>query len=52
MLDRVRIEKGNQYADRILKSDKRRDKATTVGLLAGTATAAVGWSYLAAKYDL
>ena len=52
MLNRVRIEKGNQYADRILKSDKRRDKATTVGLLAGTAAVAVGWSYLAAKYDL
>ena len=52
MLDRVRIEKGNQYVDRILKSDKRRDKVTA-GLLAGSAAAAVaGWSYLAAKYDL
>ena len=52
MLDRVRIEKGNQYVDRILKSDKRRDKATTAGLLAGSAAAIVGWSYLSAKYDL
>ena len=52
MLDRVRIEKGNQYADRILKSDKRRDKATTAGLLAGSVAAVVGYSYLAAKYDL
>ena len=52
MLDRVRIEKGNRYADRILKSDKRRDKATTAGLLAGSTAAIVGWSYLSAKYDL
>ena len=52
MLDRVRIEKGNQYADRILKSDKRRNKATTVGLLAGSAAVVAGWSYLTAKYDL
>lgn len=52
MLNRVRIEKGNQYADRILKSSKRRDKATAVGLLAGSAAAVVGYSYLAAKYDL
>lgn len=52
MLDRVRIEKGNQYADRILKSDKRRNKATAVGLLAGSAAAVAGWGYLAAKYDL
>lgn len=52
MLNRVRIEKGNQYADRILKSDKRHDKATTVGLLAGSAAVVAGWSYLAAKYDL
>ena len=52
MLNRVRIEKGNQYADRILKSSERRDKATTVGLLAGSAAAVVGLSYLAAKYDL
>lgn len=52
MLDRLSVEKGNEYADRILKSDKRRSRAATVGVLAGSAAAVVGYSYVAAKYNV
>lgn len=52
MSDRVRVEKGSEYVNRILKSDKRRTKAQVVGVLAGSAAAMVGYSYVAAKFNL
>lgn len=51
MLDRRRVEKGEEYANRIIKSDKRRTTAEAVGVLVGSTAAMVGYSYLAAKYD-
>lgn len=52
MLDRVRIEKGNEYADRILKRDKLRRKGIVFGVLAGSTAIAAGYSWVAAKYNL
>lgn len=52
MLDRVRIEKGSEYVNRILKQDRRHTKAQVVGVLAGSAAAIAGYSYAAAKFDL
>lgn len=52
MLDRVRIEKGNEYADRILKRDKLRRKGIAFGVLAGSTAIAAGYSWVAAKYNL
>ena len=50
-LNRLRVKKGNEYTNRILKADKRRNAASTIGILAGSAAAIAGYSYLATKYN-
>lgn len=52
ILQNLRRNKGEQYANKILKKSKRRDRAYKLGALGSVAAVGVGASFLQKKFNL
>ena len=50
-LSRTKAKKGKQYVDRLIKSDKRRDRLTYAAALGSSALMTAGYAYISAKYS-